>query len=168
MILSKPELLVRLTDIFGHDEYELVNPASVDIRLGSSMKKEARNSYWKNVDLFTFTEHCPYILYPGEFCLISTYEKIKVPLDIAMELKLKSTRARQGFDHSLAFWIDPGWDGYLTMEVKNITQFTPLAIWYGMRFGQAILHKLTKPLQFHEAYMGKYQYAPGVENAKDI
>lgn len=87
-----------------------------------------------------------------------------VPNDLAMELKLKSSRAREGFDHSLAFWFDPGWSGVGTMEIHNMNRLQSLTLTYGMRFAQCIYHKLDVPVT--TAYQGRYQNATSVEAAK--
>ena len=157
-VLSDSTLHSRLAELFlNHTEqHQFVNPASVDIRIGANLKY-SDESQW---DL---TKE-PYIMMPKEFVLISTYEHIMVPVDCAVELKLKSSRAREGFDHSLAFWVDPGWDGILTMEVHNMNQHRMLKVEYGMRFAQIIVHKLDKPVEV--AYNGRYQHANSVEAAK--
>lgn len=87
-----------------------------------------------------------------------------VPNDLAVELKLKSSRAREGFDHSLAFWFDPGWDGIGTLEIHNMNRLQTLTLEYGMRFAQIIVHKLDVPVT--NPYAGRYQNATSVEAAK--
>lgn len=87
-----------------------------------------------------------------------------VPRDLAVELKLKSSRAREGFDHSLAFWFDPGWDGVGTLEVHNMNRYTSLELSYGLRFAQLVIHKLDRPVI--QGYNGRYQHATSVEAAK--
>ena len=77
---------------------------------------------------------------------------------------LKSSVARMGWNHSLAFWFDPGWNGIGTLEIKNITQYSILPIWYGMPFGQLVVHMLDDVP--NKPYNGKYQNASGVEGVK--
>jgi dUTPase len=84
----------------------------------------------------------PFKLWPGAFVLVETYEHITIPNGYCAELKLKSSMARQGFNHSLAFWVDPGWSGILTMEVMNATQYHLLELKCGERFAQLIIHRL--------------------------
>jgi len=172
-VLGSHELRRRLKEIFGHNDQELVNPASVDIRIGRTILIERKQVKEWLKDRFTdemvrcdmtqYTEARPYVLGPGEFVLISTYEDITVPNGLVMDLKLKSTRARQGFNHSLAFWVDPGWSGVLTMEIQNVRKDAKLPLWYGMRFAQAILYTVKGK---HESYKGRYQYAKVAEGAK--
>ena len=142
----------------------LVNPASIDIRIGNKLIRESDHNVWITYDLGGFTERFPHILPPGHFVLIETMERIVVPNGYAIDCKLKSTRARQGFDHSLAFWFDPGWSGVGTFEVRNVTRYQALPIWPGIRFAQLIVHRLSGDAEF--PYSGRYQNAVGVEQAK--
>lgn len=155
-VLSADTLHKRLHEFIKEPDHNLVNPASVDIRIGTQLKYEDDSVH----DL----TKAPYVLAPKEFVLVSTYEHLMVPLDCAVELKLKSTRARQGYDHSLAFWFDPGWDGIGTFEISNNYRYRSIALEYGMRFAQIIVHKLDVPLV--EGYSGRYQHATSVEAAK--
>lgn len=158
-VLSDGTLHERLHELVREPErdYRLINPASVDIRIGQHLKYE-EESQW---DLIA---QGPYTLQPKEFVLVSTLEWLMVPDDLVIELKLKSSRAREGFNHSLAFHFDPGWSGIGTMEIHNMKRFTPLHIYHGMPFAQIIVHQLDKPA-IHP-YQGKYQNATSVEAAK--
>lgn len=156
-VLSDATLHERLHELIKEPDHALVNPASVDIRIGQFLKYE-QDSQW---DLVT---DGPYIMAPKEFVLVSTYEHLMVPRDLVIELKLKSSRAREGFDHSMAFHFDPGWDGIGTLEVHNMNRYASLELSYGLRFAQLIVHKLDRPVV--SAYDGRYQHATSVEAAK--
>lgn len=160
MILPYQELMERglrgeLVEPFDPD---LVNPASIDIRIGNT-------NIYRGIecDITGRTVENPIYLEPGAFMLCSTLERLKVPLDCAMDLRLKSSRARAGYDHALAFWFDPGWDGIGTLEVKNIG-YEMLPIYPGLRIGQIIYHRLTAVCD--KPYAGRYQSASTVEGAK--
>lgn len=137
-----------------------INPASIDICIGKTIRVEQQGRF---VDLDIPPQGV--VFQPGDFALVATLESFNVPNGYAMDLRLKSSTARRGFDHSLAFWADPGYKGVLTMELRNVLQFNSLKIVPGERFAQVIVHKLTglsaKP------YNGKYQNATEVEGAKD-
>lgn len=160
MILPYQELMERglrgeLLDPF---KPEMVNPASIDICIGVS-------NIYRGVecDITGRTAENPIYLEPGAFMLVSTLERLKVPLDCAMDLRLKSSRARAGYDHALAFWFDPGWDGIGTLEIKNIG-YEMLPIYPGLRIGQIIYHRLTAVCE--KPYTGRYHAAASVEGAK--
>lgn len=156
-VLSDYSLHERLHELILVPDHKLVNPASVDIRIGQFLKFE-------NETTWDLIEQGPYQLAPKEFVLVGTYEHLLVPVDLAVELKLKSSRAREGFDHSLAFWFDPGWSGVGTMEIHNMNRLKNLEVSYGLRFAQIIVHKLDKPALY--PYDGRYQNAKTVEAAK--
>jgi deoxycytidine triphosphate deaminase len=76
---------------------------------------------------------------------VPTLEWLMVPNGYAVELKLKSSCARQGYDPSMAVWLDPGWCGVGTMGIRNATRFTPLPMECGMRLAQIVVHQLDQP-----------------------
>jgi dCTP deaminase len=166
MILGYSELLQRHSEIIKTEaDVELINPASIDIRIGEHLLAEEFGGMI-DIDLTEYNKEFPYYIKPGEFVLVSTYEHIYVPIDLAMELKLKSSRAREGYNHSLAFWVDPNWDGILTMEIQNVKKYTQLPLYPGMRFAQIILHQLASPCS--KPYNGRYQQASSAEDASKL
>mgnify|MGYP001571697281 CR=1 FL=1 len=145
-------------------DHMLVNSASIDIRIGRDLLKEDGPGKWKRVSVGVGKDQ--YLLKPKEFVLVSTYETIYVPNGYAVDLRLKSSRAREGYDHALAFWVDPGWYGILTMEVMNNMRYTELPLELGMRFGQMIVHQLDAPAE--KPYCGKYKGAQCVELSQEL
>ena len=136
----------------------LINPASLDIRVGYTLKVE-RPIYEKTFfgkrlmhtyldDLLDFREHTltnPYIIEPGQFILTSTLEDFIMPNDLAGQIQLKSTSARKGWGHAMSGWIDPGFNGVLTLELKNYLQLGTLEIYPGMRIAQIKFYKMENP-----------------------
>jgi deoxycytidine triphosphate deaminase len=55
--------------------------------------------------------------------------------------------------HALAGWIDNGFKGVLTLELKNYSRFNKIPIYPTMRVGQLILEKTNTP---EKSYSGKY------------
>lgn len=154
MILSDNEILVLcqegLVDPF---DKELINPASLDVRLGSRLLIESARSS----ELVPYEMYGPFTLAPGEFVLAETLEIFNLPDSICANFALKSSRAREGLSHALAGFADPGWHGSrLTLELHNIRQLHPVSIWPGMRIGQAIFHKLTSTPAKTYAITGRY------------
>ena len=167
MVLSDRELNSIFYDLFpsgSESDKKLINPASIDIRIGRTLKLETFTG-WADSDLSLTSQQNAFILHPGDFVLVSTYERLRVPNGYAIELKLKSSRAREGYNHSLAFWFDPGWDGVGTMEIKNNLKHHMLPLWLGMPFAQIIIHRLTSDAI--KPYQGRYQHAVGVELSKE-
>ncbi|MEY4558059.1 MAG: hypothetical protein RL024_217 [Actinomycetota bacterium] len=59
-------------------------------------------------------------LHPGEFVLGSTFEFVSLPNDIAARLEGKSSLGRLGLlTHSTAGFVDPGFQGHVTLELSN-------------------------------------------------
>ena len=62
----------------------------------------------------------PFVLHPGEFVLGATVERLVLPDDIVARLEGKSSLGRLGLlIHSTAGYVDPGWDGTLTLELSQ-------------------------------------------------
>ena len=67
-----------------------------------------------------------FVLEPNEFILALTYEYIKMPNHLVGLVEGRSTYARVGLSmHQTAPWIQPGWSGHITLEIRNSG---PLAI----------------------------------------
>jgi dCTP deaminase len=87
----------------------------------------------------------PFILHPGEFVLGSTLERVRLPDDLVARLEGKSSLGRLGLlIHSTAGYVDPGWDGYLTLELSNVANL-PITIYPGMKIGQISFLRMTTP-----------------------
>ena len=126
-----------------------VQPASVDVRLGSSFRI-FRNSTHTYIDPTTdqpeLTEE---VVVPegGQFVLGTTLERIAVPDDILGKLEGKSTLGRLGLMiHSTAGYVDPGWDGEITLELSNVATL-PIVLHPGMRIGQMSFERMTSPAE---------------------
>lgn len=138
-----------------------VNPASIDICIGRTAMVEVSHGRFEKQDI----PKTGLVLEPNDFVLIDTWEEFNVPNGYAMDLRLKSTTARKGYNHSLAFWVDPGWQGFLTMEIKNLLQFNSLRLIPGQRFAQVVVYKLSG--ESANPYNGRYQGASEVEAPKE-
>ncbi len=87
----------------------------------------------------------PFILHPGEFVLGSTLERVTLPDDLVARLEGKSSLGRLGLlIHSTAGFIDPGWDGHVTLELSNVANL-PITIYHAMKIGQISFMQMTEP-----------------------
>ena len=145
----------------------LVNPASLDVRLGEMILIESVQDGWAPLCIAGHSEVDPWLLKPGQFILAETMETFAMPACIAGQFLLKSSRAREGLQHLLAGWLDPGWHGSrLTMELKNIRQLHPIALWPGMKIGQIkFLRTDAQPLRSY-AETGRYNNDPMVQASR--
>src|SRR5205823_3773440 len=130
------------------DPYEPANvqPSSVDLRLGSRVRVFTNNHRHAVVDLRRPTDDLtelvtlepdePFILHPHEFVLGITHERIALPNDLVGRLEGKSSLGRLGLlIHSTAGFVDPGWNGRLTLELANILAI-PITLFAGMPVAQ--------------------------------
>ena len=131
-----------------------VQPASVDLRLDNTflVYRHASKAYIdlaKDLDGLTEVirapEREPFMLHPGEFVLGSTLEKVTLPDDIVGRLEGKSSLGRLGLlTHVTAGFCDPGFSGYLTLELSNVSNL-PITLYKGMRVGQISFFTMTTP-----------------------
>ena len=137
-------------------EAEMVQPSSVDVRLDRYFRLFDNHKYAvidpaeEQPELTRIIEVDPaegFILHPGEFVLGSTYEKVSLPDDIAARLEGKSSLGRLGLlTHSTAGFIDPGFEGHVTLELSNVATL-PIRLWPGMKIGQLCFFKLSSPAE---------------------
>lgn len=110
-------------------EESQVNAASYDIRV---------SDHWICPTRDPEEIHAPSIkLFPGEVVLASSMEYVRIPRDVACDLKLKSTLGRLWINHSLAGWCDPGFQGEITLELQNLGP-QPFVLEAGRRIAQLI------------------------------
>jgi dCTP deaminase len=152
------------------DPYDpsLVQPSSVDVRVSSQFRVfhnnrqpyiDVRRPLEDLTDVVVMSGDEPFILHPGEFVLGSTLERVAIPDDLVARLEGKSSLGRLGLlIHSTAGYIDPGWDGQITLELSNVARL-PITIYPGMPIGQISFLTLTTPVD--QPYHGKYQGQSG-------
>lgn len=143
---------------------EMINPASIDVTLGPTILREggAGEERWVEVDI----ENGVYSLAPGEFILAATQELVRVPNNIEAVFNLKSSRGREGYEHLMAGYIDPGFTGRVTLELVNVNRYHRLPLEHGMRIGQLRFAKLDEIPMRSYAVTGRYQGDPGVQVSK--
>ena len=134
----------------------LMQPSSLDVRV-DRLFRVFRNSRYPYIDVKQAQEELtelvevdgdePFILHPGEFVLGSTLERIALPDDLVARLEGKSSLGRLGLlIHSTAGFIDPGWDGHVTLELSNVANL-PITIYPGMKIGQLSFVQLSEPAE---------------------
>ena len=133
-----------------------VQPASVDLHLDKKLLAFKTQQYPAYIDVKRNLDHLheiveldednAFLLNPGEFILASTLESITLPDDIVGRLEGKSSLGRIGLlIHSTAGYVDPGWQGNLTIELSNVAKL-PVTLYYKMKIGQISFLRLTSPV----------------------
>ena len=142
-------------EIDPYDE-SLLQPSSVDVRVDRYFRvfHNARYPYIdvkepqdELTELVEVDDDRPFILHPGEFVLGSTLERVALPNDLVARLEGKSSLGRLGLlIHSTAGYVDPGWDGNLTLELSNVANL-PITLYDGMKIGQISFQRLSSPVE---------------------
>ena len=150
-----------------------IQPSSVDLHLGDDFQV-FRNSRYPYIDpgreqpglmeRVSASPEEPFVLHSGEFALGTTIERIALPDDIVGRLEGKSSLGRLGLlIHSTAGYVDPGWDGRLTLELSNVANL-PILLTPGMKIGQVSFSRMTTPVdrpyghpELGSRYMGQHE-----------
>lgn len=152
---------------------DCVQPSSVDLHLDRKFRV-FRNARYPFIDVrqrmddltetVSVTGGEPFILHPGEFVLAGTLERVTLPDDLVARLEGKSSLGRLGLlIHSTAGYVDPGWQGHLTLELSNVANL-PITLFVGMKIGQISFLRLSSPVErpYGSAEVGsKYQGQDG-------
>lgn len=138
------------------DPARQIQPSSVDLRIGNEFKgfriirkpcidpldKSDLESYMES---FHLKQGEAFIIHPGEFALATTYEAVKLPDDLVARVEGRSSMGRLGITmHVTAGYIDPGFQGKITLEISNIGKM-PVALYTGQRVCQIVFETMTSP-----------------------
>lgn len=179
MILSDRDLKARISKgdigIDPLDDPELqIQPASIDLRLGNrfvvyklphvpcidSRDPESVTGYTEEI---VIEPGASFTMHPGEFALGSTVERVRVPNDLVARVEGRSSIGRIAIVvHATAGFIDPGFDGEITLELANLGRCA-VKLYPGMRISQVVFHTMTSAAErpYGPARGSKYQGQAG-------
>lgn len=177
MILSDRDLRERLRQgslvVDPLDDPELqIQPASIDLRLAASFVTfrasrlpclDPRNIPDDVTERIEVASGESFVLHPGDFVLGSTVERVKIPADLVARVEGRSSLGRLAIVvHATAGFIDPGFEGQITLELSNLGR-TAVKLYPGMRISQIVLHTMTSPAErpYGSARGSKYQGQTG-------
>jgi dCTP deaminase len=153
-----------------HDASDMVQPASIDLCLGGQFRywphptEEWREAnHWPNlpvIDPLSPGLHPPgglpiltaqldrlgdtFDVQPGAFVLAHTIETVGFGPCLAGQVYGKSSIGRIGLEVENAGYIDPGFIGQITLELKNTTAYV-IRLTVGMPIAQMAVHRLSSP-----------------------
>lgn len=177
-----PDHMIRRDIGLGHIKIDpiegrMIQPASVDVQLGSELMWYRINSSQTHtipvdpyvaLDEESMIRHIvtdSFILRPGQFCLGTTLQTISIDNTLAARVEGKSTWGRHGLIvHSTAGFIDPGFSGQITLELSNISN-RPLVLRPGTLIAQISFFQLAAPaaIPYGDSRLGShYQGQLGV------
>ncbi|MDR2873520.1 MAG: dCTP deaminase [Methanobrevibacter sp.] len=131
-----------------------IQPSSVDLRIGNEFKsfRVIRKPFIDpkdSTDISSYMQsvYIPdeeyFIIHPNEFALATTYETVKVPNDLVARVEGRSSMGRLGITmHVTAGYIDPGFEGKITLEISNIGKM-PVALYPSQRVCQIVFETMT-------------------------
>lgn len=149
---------------------EQIQPASVDLRLGNELR------LYNNLEIID-VKNMPepdeirqgeeLVLKSGEFALASTKESVFVPNELEAEIKGRSSIGRAGSHIHTAGWVDPGFEGQITLELINHAP-VPVKLYEGMRICQIVFGTLESPalVGYGEQSDSKYQNQQGATGSR--
>jgi dCTP deaminase len=176
MILSDRSIREQLASgrvVIDPLDERCIQPSSVDLHVDRFFRV-FRNHTQRVIDvkedqedlseLVEVVEDDALILHPGEFVLGATLERISLPDDLVGRLEGKSSLGRLGLlIHSTAGFVDPGFDGYLTLELSNVANL-PITVYPAMKIGQISFLRMTTAadVPYGSSSLGsKYQHQRG-------
>lgn len=151
MILSDVEIADRIKTgsivMRPTPEPHCLQPASVDVRLGTDFRFYPKQQLGLHIEPETTLFRGDEIeLAPGQFILGTTKEYICMPNDLAADLSGRSSYGRMGLlVHVSAGYVDPGFSGTITLELKNLNDNCSIVLKSGMKIGQLVFYLLTSP-----------------------
>lgn len=165
-------------------DYDCINPASVDLRLGNSIRiphpiwETMSRETMKHLHSLRLLDQIPkwgepiqfaeWLLYPGDFVLCASLEFINMPDDMAALLFSKSSTGRIGLEHLHAGFGDCGWhSANWTWELHNVASW-PIPLVAGKRIMQQVMIRMTDAPDRTYAETGRYnnQSGPTPERAE--
>jgi dCTP deaminase len=156
---SLRELLARREIVVEPLDERQIQPASIDLRLGGHFLKVDENS----VDSIALDQPVPYleikkpeiVIPPQTFLLAVTREFIRLPANITAFVEGRSSIGRIGLFIQNAGWVDPGFEGTITLELYNANRL-PIRLASGRRICQIVFARMDGPAS--RPYAGKYQH----------
>ena len=148
-------------------EQSQIQPASVDIRLGNTFSMiEDSPSGVITMDqkiVYKTLKSDTYVLLPGQFILATTMEYFTLPDDLTAFVEGRSSLGRMGLFIQNAGWVDPGFEGEITLELFNANRCA-IELQAGRRVGQMVFAQMDAAAL--HPYRGKYQGQKGATGSR--
>lgn len=151
----------------------MLQPASIDLKLGEGFLELATNMPihldGSSKPGFIFAKKHEFILFPKKFALGTTKERVKIPNGLVARVEGKSSLGRIGLCvHATAGYIDPGFEGQITLEFYNMGPAT-IILKSGFPICQIAFERMTSTAEraYGHADLGsKYQGQSGVTGSR--
>jgi dCTP deaminase len=158
-----------------------LGPSSLDVRLSPEFRvlqrrhlafldpfqdeqllKRRVHSYSEHVEVAVDPNEGGFVLHPGQFALGASLEYVRLPSSVGARIEGRSSWGRLGLEiHSTAGYIDPGFAGRITFELKNVGD-VPIPLFVGLRVAQlAFFQGFPSFIPYANKAENKYQYSMG-------
>jgi len=171
-------------DLFFREKLnpEQIEAASIDLKLGPIFKTFKHTSesvldlkkgvdFSKIMDTEIVDKKKGFILHPNRFVLVSSKEFMKLSNRIAVRAEGKSSLARMGLLVHTAGFVDPGFEGTLTLEISNQAEI-PIVLYPDMYICQIAVEWLSSPCEASYSQRKKSLYhkseGPKVASAQNL
>ena len=170
MILSDKTILEKIKQneitITPNPTMEQIQPSSIDLRLGNEFLLPHIDV---PIDVKNGSPHYEKVncnilqLPPKSFVLGTTIEKIRLPPNLIGRVEGRSSIGRLGVAiHITAGFIDPSFEGQITLEIANLSNST-IYLYENMRICQIVFEEIDSvPNRVYGEAGNKYQNQEGV------
>jgi dCTP deaminase len=114
-------------------------------------------------DIIELEQGQSFDLLPQEYVLVSTFETVKIPNDLMAVLYPRSSVNRKGLSVDLTGIIDSGYEGPLTLPIRNNTRSQVIQLHPGERICQIVFEELKQPV---DARKSRWHMKDVVEKGK--
>ena len=146
---------------------EQIQPASIDLRLSDHFLKvnENTNEVIRLDSALEYEElnQNEIVIPPHSFLLATTREYIRLPNDLTAFVEGRSSIGRIGLFIQNAGWVDPGFEGTITLELYNANRL-PIRLQEGRRICQLVFARMDQIA--NRPYQGKYQFQQGATGSR--
>jgi dCTP deaminase len=186
-VLTQHQILKRIANgsigfIPNLDSFQL-QAHSVDLRLGFTFLVPKTWHITENgrevLDITDFDKPRPeyfdvieleqgqhFDLLPQEYVLVSTLESVKVGNDLMAVLYPRSSTNRKGLSVDLTGIIDSGYEGQLTIPLRNNTKSQTVRLYPGERLCQIVFEELSEPVNARKSKYHKKDIIEGFKREK--
>lgn len=174
-VLGSHDIMRAMTDghltITGYNVAQL-QPASYDVRLGDEFLVPNEgftkiDPFLENTAIYSRRRSAKQFLLPSMgFVLAATEERFNIGPSMVGRIEGKSSLGRLGLIvHVTAGFIDPGFEGIITLELHNVSR-SDIILTPGMLIAQVSFAWLATPLAHADLYKGKYQHDSGPQASR--
>lgn len=118
-----------------------VDPAVTKRSISAGTSHDAEIHRQQKHERYEIPFHSKFLVHPGSLVLVPTLEWLSLPDDLHGSVTARSTWAREGLSIATATFIEPRYQGIVTLELANMGQI-PITLYPGLRVAQIAFMKV--------------------------